>query len=511
MGLGSSLKKFKSGGFSSPLQKSDISTSFIEERGSPRDNRQRTQGTRTEQKASPQDQQVQSNEGLTSDNALATLMGQDTSTQGSTELSASEEKGHTGTTRRMQDIGGSDDLDILSHGLDFKRDIAAMLGVEAKEDIGRALQDVNKLIQRGIAHIGLSSEDANMAIRSGALSASDIVAAGITDAQGYISEGQQQALNQISDKYGLAQAELGKGREDIARGFSEAASGLSPYAATGESALADLARGATPEGFGARLETLATGGALDPLINERMRALQSAQGAAGLSRSGAALEELAQVPTDVLLGIEGDLTGRQQLLSGQGLGAQQQISGFEAAGGQALGGLQGDIASLLAQQGGMEGGLTSEAFQNLSRLAEAKGMSIGDLMATTGTNLADVAIGRGENIASLLGSQAEAQLTGATSAAEARREGMAETTGFLGNLFGGMMSDKRLKKNIEKVGEVNGVNFYTFEANELGKEKGMVMNIGVIADEIQEIYPDLVGERDGYKTVNYPELLKRVA
>ena len=36
------------------------------------------------------------------------------------------------------------------------------------------------------------------------------------------------------------------------------------------------------------------------------------------------------------------------------------------------------------------------------------------------------------------------------------------------------------------------------------------MTIGVIADELELIHPDLVGERDGFKTVNYNELWKRV-
>ena len=68
----------------------------------------------------------------------------------------------------------------------------------------------------------------------------------------------------------------------------------------------------------------------------------------------------------------------------------------------------------------------------------------------------------------------------------------------------------RLKKNIVKIDELNGVNIYSFEANDLGDKIGMNMTIGVIADELELIHPDLVGERDGFKTVNYNELWKRV-
>ncbi len=75
--------------------------------------------------------------------------------------------------------------------------------------------------------------------------------------------------------------------------------------------------------------------------------------------------------------------------------------------------------------------------------------------------------------------------------------------GFLGSPSGsaavaGMFSDARLKDNIEHIGEENGFPVYTF--NYKGDDKRF---IGVMAQDVEQIMPDAVGERDGYKTVNY--------
>jgi hypothetical protein len=79
-------------------------------------------------------------------------------------------------------------------------------------------------------------------------------------------------------------------------------------------------------------------------------------------------------------------------------------------------------------------------------------------------------------------------------------------------------SDRRLKTNIlnipnalEKVSKLNGVTFdwKEFEAN---KDKAIHANegsdVGVIAQEIEAIFPDLVETRDnGYKAVKYDKLV----
>jgi hypothetical protein len=70
-------------------------------------------------------------------------------------------------------------------------------------------------------------------------------------------------------------------------------------------------------------------------------------------------------------------------------------------------------------------------------------------------------------------------------------------------------SDIRLKDNIEKTGEANGFNVYSWTWNQIAKAvfglEGSAS--GVMADEVEAIRPDLIMVVDGYKTVNYSGVL----
>lgn len=74
-------------------------------------------------------------------------------------------------------------------------------------------------------------------------------------------------------------------------------------------------------------------------------------------------------------------------------------------------------------------------------------------------------------------------------------------------------SDRRLKRNVRKIGERDGVNFYRWEWNELGQQ--IAPNDpteGVIAQELAEVHPDLVHSgQDGYLRVDYAGLQERLA
>jgi hypothetical protein len=84
----------------------------------------------------------------------------------------------------------------------------------------------------------------------------------------------------------------------------------------------------------------------------------------------------------------------------------------------------------------------------------------------------------------------------------------ADIAGAAGGLMGGAAglmtaSDPRLKDNVEKVGkdEKTGLNLYEF--NYKWDERRFV---GVMADEVQKLYPEAVGEEQGFLTVNYDML-----
>jgi len=65
-------------------------------------------------------------------------------------------------------------------------------------------------------------------------------------------------------------------------------------------------------------------------------------------------------------------------------------------------------------------------------------------------------------------------------------------------------SDARLKDNIQPAGERFGHSWFTWDWNDTARALGLSgSSEGVIADLVKPTRPDLVGERDGYMTVNY--------
>lgn len=85
----------------------------------------------------------------------------------------------------------------------------------------------------------------------------------------------------------------------------------------------------------------------------------------------------------------------------------------------------------------------------------------------------------------------------------------------LGQILGGLgtaasvfgaFSDRRLKEDVTRVGTAaNGLPIYTF------RYKGQSqIHMGFMADEVEKIHPEAVGEQSGYKTVNYEMACKEV-
>lgn len=220
-----------------------------------------------------------------------------------------------------------------------------------------------------------------------------------------------------------------------------------PFFNVGVGQLGSLGRSASGVGFEQGLGALAGTDVFNELNAENLKSAQNQLGSAGLSRSGFGLEQIANVPTDTLQGLEALLNERRQALAG----ISQTASGELGAAGQQTG---RGISSLLQQMG---------------QAQAAGGLGAAQSQAQGSQNVASAAIG----IASLF-------------------------------------SDERLKKNIRKTGELNGVNLYEWEPNEEGKRLGMTMTKGVIAQEIKDKYPDLVSKINGYFAVNYEGLEHRL-
>lgn len=88
------------------------------------------------------------------------------------------------------------------------------------------------------------------------------------------------------------------------------------------------------------------------------------------------------------------------------------------------------------------------------------------------------------------------------------------STGGLGKAIGSVLtkvpflsflSDRRLKTNVEKVGQLdNGLGVYEFEYT---FDKNKTRYVGVMADEVRKIQPEALGEQvEGYDTVRYDKI-----
>ncbi len=250
-----------------------------------------------------------------------------------------------------------------------------------------------------------------------------------------------------------------QGIEELRRQFDVASQNVTPFIEAGIGALGDVTGGATIGGFGERLKQLFSGGTLDPLIEERGRAVESGLSARGLSRSGTAIRELADIPTQLGFDIENLLFGRQAGLAGQGL-----------AGGLSLGGLgqqaAGGVASLFSRTGEARGaGIVTDA------QARAAGIEqIGQIAATV--------------------------------------------LPIIVSFF----SDPNLKRNVEEIAEFKftdeSKNLKTYQWDWIPEAEETIVRfyptIGFMADEVKEKYPQHVHKYAGFDTIDYQSLLNEM-
>jgi len=109
---------------------------------------------------------------------------------------------------------------------------------------------------------------------------------------------------------------------------------LGPFVQAGQEALPGLIEGSTAGGLDARLGRIFDSDIFGRLVEERTRSVQGQLAAGGLTRSGTALQEIANVPSGLALQIEQLLTGRLGGLAGQGLQAGGVLAEVGLSGGQ---------------------------------------------------------------------------------------------------------------------------------------------------------------------------------
>lgn len=175
--------------------------------------------------------------------------------------------------------------------------------------------------------------------------------------------------------------EAEKAIKDINSQFQDTKGNLQPSIDLGLGQLPALQQGTTAQGLDERLATIFGSDNFQNLRDERTRALQGQLGAGGLTRSGTALQEIADVPTQLGFALEELLTGRSRGLASSGQNAAVNLGQFGANAQNSIAGLRTGIG--LNNSSGFLADRQSEAAgrQNLLDLGGSifGGVSGGDL------------------------------------------------------------------------------------------------------------------------------------
>ncbi|VAW38940.1 hypothetical protein MNBD_GAMMA01-1328 [hydrothermal vent metagenome] len=258
-------------------------------------------------------------------------------------------------------------------------------------------------------------------------------------------------ISAASQEKGLAalMEQLGITRESFA-----------PFLEAGTGALPAFEKGTTAVGLDEMLSQIMGGDLFGDLLGERTRAVEGQLGAGGLTRSGTAITEAANIPTDLAMQIENMLFGRTQNLAGMGLNAA-------------------------AQSGGEGGNLSTQ---------------IANMMQNIGTT-------QGQGITGAAGARASGILGGAQS----QQQGVQNMMN-LGLLAAAAFSDPRLKQNIKVIGKAGPLDIVTWDwIDEV--EDSIVSKfdtVGFLSTQVREHFPEFVGEFGGYDVINYPALHKEL-
>jgi hypothetical protein len=265
------------------------------------------------------------------------------------------------------------------------------------------------------------------------------------DAKGKGAGGDAAALQAAANMQGI---------QEIRRQFDLTKENVDPFITAGQEALPEVQRGASIGGFGDRLKEIFSGGGLDPLIKERTRNVEGSLASKGLNRSGFGIRQLADIPAQLGFDIENMLFGRQAGLSEGGRGTALQ----------------------------------------LGSLGQGAASNVANLFSNTG---------QAQSSGSLLDAQSKAAAT--------EQIGSAVAT-VLPLIFG---SDPDLKENIEEVGEIKfqdeSKSLKIYQWDWIDESKGTFIevcpNMGFMADEVEEKFPERVEMFGGFKMIAYFDLL----
>jgi len=243
----------------------------------------------------------------------------------------------------------------------------------------------------------------------------------------------------------------------------------------------------------ARLQQQGTQAGIDVQSDQ----FQQILGLLGPSIEGGDMARQQQLALLGLLGPEAQQTAQNQFQDSPGqqfIRERQQralVRNQSAIGG--LGG--GNVKTALQEQAA---GFASQDFNNqFNRLGGLSGA--GNQAVNAAGQFGQQSAG---NISNLINQGAQAGAAGILGQQQAN-------AGLFQNLLGAgtaIFSDSKLKDNITKIGKIGVLNVYEWTWKTTGLD-----DVGFIAEEVKEHFPDIVEEHNGFLRVNYDEAIKRAA
>lgn len=232
-------------------------------------------------------------------------------------------------------------------------------------------------------------------------------------------------------------------------------------------------------------------------------------GSAG-SRAATAENALTQQGIDAILpfltaGTE-QLPGLAEGATAGGLGARLQ----EIIQGDAFGGLIGERQRGL--QGQLSaGGLTRSgtALESAANIPTELALQLEQLLTGRSQQLAGQGLGAGGSIANLFSQQGVAAGSGIVTDAQSKAAGLGQVAKIASGIF---FSDPRLKINVVQIGELGGLPLVEWDW--IPQAVGTIIwdcpRVGFMADDVEKIYPEFVGEFGGWKSIDYNGLRERL-
>ena len=309
------------------------------------------------------------------------------------------------------------------------------------------------------------------AVVGGAISnrASKRAAGASTHAANLQAQAQREGIEEMRRQFDI-------GREDLFGAKDDAYGLLSMFKDQGLGAQGQIEQASTAGGLDSRLGAIFNGSSFKNLLSERMKSMQGAMGASGISRSGAALQEMASLPTGLGLQLEELLHGRQSGLVNRMMSVR---GGLADASYQTAGAASG-LASAFGQQ----------ANQSLAAIGKSQASGVLGAAQAQGQHLQNVSDLTG-NVFDWISNAATGGLGGGGGGA---------------NLF---FSDIRLKDDVCRIGEIVDLNIYQWdwvpEVSDMAVAK--MPTIGFLSSEVRQRYPEYVATFGGFDCIAYGYLL----